>query len=657
MTTYETLRPYQRLTDRLWATAQRPRSEYESLVPRIRSLADEFAALTDEQLAAKCQTLRAQVIQGTPVTALEIVVPCFALVHEAARRATGLVFYDVQLCGGLVLSTGAIADIKTGEGKTLITTLPAALHALSGNGVHVATVNRYLADRDYNTLRPVYELLGFTVGISRERTPPDTKSAAYQCDITYATGYEFGFDYLRDQTRLRAEPRLALGQQFRLGLRGLNKQRARPMQRKHAFVIVDEADSVLIDEANTPLILSGTAPKATDASRTFQAARAVACRLTPAYHFRILSNKRRVSLTDLGLAHVYSAANLPGEGLDRPWSIYLENALTAEHILAKEVDYVVRDDKVLIVDQYTGRIFTDRTWRDGLHQAVEAKESVTLSPENASVARVSRQRYFRLYDNVCGLTGTAVGLEDEFRFFYGLPVVLIPERLPCQRSELPTRYFANWEAKVVAIIADIRARNQRGQPILVGTRTIDESHQISRRLHSLAVSHQVLNGVQDESEADLVARAGQSSAVTIATNMAGRGTDIQLSEQALSRGGLHVVATERQESQRVDRQLVGRAARQGDPGSCQFFVSCEDELLTRHGPALAASIANSCDATGESQTDWSAAVRRIQRSAERLRYESRCELFRQDQWLNEVLSTVAERDRAPHDEETTMATH
>ncbi len=653
----KTLRPYQRLTDRFWATAQQPRSEYGALVQQIRSLADEFAALTDEQLATKCQALRAEVAQGTLVTALQIVIPCFALVQEAARRATGLVFYDVQLFGGLALSTGAIADIKTGEGKTLITTLPAALHALTGNGVHVATVNRYLAERDYETLRPVYELLGFTVGISREKTPPETKRAAHRCDITYATGYEFGFDYLRDQTRLRAEPHLSLGQQFRLDLRGLDRQRAPTVQRKHAMVIVDEADSVLIDEANTPLILSGAAPRASDASRTFQAARQVACRLTADRHFTILQNKRRVRLTDEGLANVYSEANMLSEGLNRPWSIYLENALTAEHILTKDIDYVIRDDKVMIVDQYTGRIFTDRTWRDGLHQAVETKESVTVSAENASVARISRQRYFRFYDNICGLTGTAVGLEDEFQSFYGLSVVLIPERLPCQRSEVPTRYFANWEAKITAIVADIHARNERGQPILVGTRTIDESVQIASRLRSIAISHKLLNGVQDESEAELVACAGEPGAVTIATNMAGRGTDIKLSEESLSLGGLHVVATERQESQRVDRQLVGRAARQGDPGSCQFFVSCEDELLAHHGQALATSIANSCDDSGESKTNWSAAVRRVQRSAERMRYDSRCDLFRQDQWLNEVLSTVADRDLTAYDEEIAMASN
>ncbi len=629
----------------------RPRPVYDVLLEQIRQRAAGFAALADGQLAGKCRELREHVIQGMPVTALEIVVPCFALVQEAARRTTGLVFYDVQLSAGLVLSTGAIADIKTGEGKTLIITLPASLHALSGNGVHVATVNAYLADRDFTLLRPVYELLGFTVGISRERDSPANKRQAYQCDITYATGYELGFDYLRDQTRLRAEPTLGLGQRFRLSLRGVIKHRTQTMQRKHAMVIIDEADSVLIDEANTPLILSGVDTKATDAAHTFQSAREVALSLAADRHFAVLPDKRRVSLTDLGLAHVYESVRVPGDGIERPWSVYIENALSAEHVFRKDVDYVIRDGKVRIVDQYTGRIFADRTWRDGLHQAVEVKESVAVSPANASLARISRQRYFRLYDSLCGLTGTAAGLEEEFRFFYGLSVVLIPERVPCRRTQLPTRFFANVEAKLTAIAADVRVRNERGQPVLVGTRTIDDSLRISRRLRALSISHTLLNGLQDESEADLVSRAGHLGAVTIATNMAGRGTDIQPPDEALRAGGLHVVATERQESQRVDRQLIGRAARQGNPGSCQFFVSSDDELLTRHGAVLARRIANSCDAAGESQTDWTAAVRRVQQMAERLRYEARRALFQQDQQLNEVLSTVAERDRAPTDEE------
>ena len=308
----------------------------------------------------------------------------------------------------------------------------------------------------------------------------------------------------------------------------------------------------------------------------------------------------------------------------------------------------------MIVDQYTGRIFSDRTWRDGLHQAVEAKEEVTITAEAASVARISRQRYFRFYETICGLTGTAMGLEEEFRFFYKLPVVMVPERVPCQRIELPTRYFGLRCQKYAAIVSEIRKRHTTGQPILVGTRTIDESQQLSKLLRAMTVSHRVLNGMQDESEADLIQLAGETGAVTIATNMAGRGTDIHLGTQALQCGGLHVIATERQESQRIDRQLIGRSARQGNPGSCQFFVSAEDELLVTHGEDTAEQLAKSAG-DGEDKANWSGAVRRVQRNAEKARYESRCALFQQDKWLNDVLSTVAEQDETLDEDNLSMA--
>ena len=639
-----TLKPYHRIADRLWVTAQHPRASDQMLIPKIRELAARYRGFEDPQLATACCGLREQVAAGAPVTDLEIVLPCFALVTESMRRTLGLTLYDVQLLSGIVLSTGAIADVKTGEGKTLIISLPASLYGLTGRGVHVATVNRYLAQRDYEMLKPVYERLGLSVGISLEQHSPTVKRAAYLADITYATGYEFGFDYLRDQTRIRAQPKTFLGQKFRSNLNGMDNHECFTVQREHAMVIIDEADSVLIDEANTPLVLSGARPVQPGGAVIYGAAREVARQLLRDKHYTLQPRNRRLFLNPDGQRAIFAANGAPPDGLNRPWTTYVENALSAEMLYTRDVDYVVRDDTVMIVDQYTGRVFTDRTWREGLHQAIEAKEGVTVTAEAASIARISRQRYFRLYQTISGVTGTALGLEDEFRFFYRLPVVLIPEQQPCRRKNFPTRYFANIEAKHAAIVADVRRRNRTGQPILVGTRTIDESLQLSRLLRATGVSHRVLNGVQDESEAELVALAGQPHAVTIATNMAGRGTDIRLGPAALESGGLHVIATQRQESRRIDRQLIGRAARQGDSGSCQFFVCAADDLLVNYGESVADQIVSSA-VEGESNADWSGAVRRVQRTAERARYDARCALFQQDKWLNDVLSTVAEQDQ------------
>ena len=643
------LRSFQRITDRLWTTAQHPRARDHAIVAQIRENAANLPTDSDAQLASRCAALRERVLSGSPVTDLTVVIPCFALVYESIRRTLGYTLYDVQLLGGIVLSSGVIADIKTGEGKTLVTSLPASLYALTGRGVHVATVNRYLAERDFAQLKPVYERLGLTVGISAERASPSQKQAAYRCDITYATGYEFGFDYLRDQTRIRSQPKMELGQRFRSNLTGTTSTRFNTVQRKHAVIILDEADSVLIDEANTPLVLSGVKRAAPGTATPYHAARDLSRILVQGEHYVYQETSRRVFLTEVGKEAIFEIHPVPEQGLNRPWTVYIENALSADLIHTRDVDYVVRDGEIMIVDQYTGRIFADRTWRDGLHQAVEAKEDVAITAESASVARISRQRYFRFYDTICGLTGTALGLEDEFRFFYKIPVVLIPERVPCQRKELPTRYFGTQEQKYVAIVTEIRQRQATGQPILVGTRTIEESQRLSELLRRMLVSHRILNGMQDDSEADLIARAGEPGAVTIATNMAGRGTDIHVPTPSLQCGGLHVIATERQESQRIDRQLIGRSARQGNPGSCQFFVSAEDELLVTYGEDVAQQLTNTAGSS-EDKADWSGPVRRVQRKAEKTRYEARCALFQQDQWLNDVLSTVAENDHIPGDE-------
>jgi preprotein translocase subunit SecA len=634
------IRNYHNLSSYLLPRAHRPRRSDRFLVRRVNAYAAELTTASDRQLADRTSQLRELVSQGAEVTQTEIAVPALALVKEAARRTLGTRPYDVQLLAGVVLASGAAAEMQTGEGKTLTTALPAMLHALRGEGVHVATVNRYLAGRDFEQLRPLYERLGLTVGLSADGASPAEKRAAYACDITYATGYEFGFDYLRDEIVRRDQAYRPPGRELRDALRGGRSAATDTVQRGHALAIIDEIDSVLIDEATTPLILSGPAADRPAAKQPYLLAAKMAEQLQAGRDFLIEPQSRRLRLTQAGADAVQNGRQVPRE-LVRPWQIYLEQALRAKHLFQRNVHYVVCDGEVRIVDEYTGRIFSERTWRDGLHQAVEAKEGVAVSAEQRSLARIARQRYFQMYQRLCGMTGTIVGHERELHSVYRLPLVVIPLRKPSQRRELPTRYFADAESKWNAIVAEISDCHGRGQPVLVGTRTIANSILLADMLQSAGLTGQVLNGVQDRDEADLVAQAGQIGAITIATNMAGRGTDIRPSTAALQAGGLYVIAAERHDSQRIDRQLIGRTARQGDPGRCRFYVSADDDLIQRFDPALAAKMRQLARSDGELPADFADAVAALQRKAERENYDLRCRLMRQELWLNEVLNTVA----------------
>jgi preprotein translocase subunit SecA len=649
------IRRYDDLRDQFLPRAHKPRRCDRQLVRRINTHAAELTDLPDQRLADRTADLRELTDRGVPATDARVAVPAFALVTEATRRTLGMSPYDVQLLAGIALAAGAVAEMQTGEGKTLTSTLPAALHAITGEGVHVATVNRYLAERDYQLLQPVYERLGLTVGLAADGAPPDEKRAAYACDVTYATGYELGFDFLRDELvrrRLNCRPpgiglrdalrgnRTGGGDTIGEDTVGDNAVGDDTVQRGHALAIVDEVDSVLIDEANTPLILSGPAGGRTADTGAYLAAARIAEQLEPGQHFSIDPQTRQLRLNQAGADAVQSGRR-PYRELARPWTVYIEQALRARHLFRRNVHYVVHDGEVRIVDEYTGRIFAERTWRDGLHQAVEAKEGVEISAEKRSLARIARQRCFQMYQRLCGMTGTAVGHERELQSVYRLPLVVIPLRKTSQRRELATRYFAGTEAKWDAIAREIADRHRRGQPVLVGTRTIANSLLLADKLKAAGLPFRVLNGVQDEDEAELIAGAGESGSVTIATNMAGRGTDIQPTPEALAAGGLHVIAAERHDSQRIDRQLVGRTARQGDPGTCRFYVSAEDELLQRYDPSLAEKMRKSVRPDGELTADFSAAIATLQRKAERDNYESRSRLMRQELWLNEVLNTVA----------------
>jgi preprotein translocase subunit SecA len=596
----------------------------------------------DLALATRAQSLRDAVQLGTEPISDTVIIPGFALVHEAARRALGIDYYDVQMLAGLALARGAIAEMATGEGKTFVAAFPAFVHALAGRGVHVMTVNSYLAERDATLMSPLFQRLGMTTGLLRSGDAPDKKRSAYLCDVIYGPGYEFGFDYLRDQLALLNVPKPRLGESFRGLIENCETGNADPVQRDRAFAIVDEADSVMIDEATTPLVLSGSAAQPSRIPQVYLAARRMAASLVAQRDYIIDTSAKTVRLTDTGVQH--AVANLDPvamRGVDRPWPNYIEQALFATVFLQRDVDYVVSDGKVMLVDEFTGRIFADRTLREGLHQAVEAKEDLEVTAETQSLARISRQRFFSLYSGLCGMTGTTAGSEGELYEAYGLSVTRIATRLPCRRVVFPTRYFASAPAKWDAVADAVEQMHHTRRPVLVGTRTIEASELVARRLQSRGLTIQLLNGKQDEEEARIIALAGQAESITIATNMAGRGTDIKLGAGVAELGGLHVVGTERHESGRVDRQLAGRAARQGDPGSCQFFVSSEDSLIVRLGPWLGETMKQLAGQKNEIDLDVSRQVHRIQAHAERQAYARRQQLFKHDKWQEQVLCRLA----------------
>ncbi|MCA9078987.1 MAG: translocase [Planctomycetaceae bacterium] len=602
------------------------------------------------QFAATFAELRAVVptLRSRPKSILRRSNPwlprCLALTAEAVHRTTGKRYYDVQLLGGLILAHGGIAEMQTGEGKTLTTLLPAVAFALSGGGVHIATTNSYLAQRDCEELRPAFELLGLTVGLLPPEHDDAAKREAYLRDVTFGTGYDFGFDFLRDQLTQRAQSRRPLGTKFLARLYGRSERRHTLLQRPPACAIVDEADSVLIDEGAMPLILSGSAASPPIPALLHLAAQ-TAAELAPEVDITIDAARRRIDFTPTGWQKIHAILSQHQLPLARPWNVYVENAYRAAQFLHRDVDYVVREDAVHIVDPQTGRIHSERNWRDGLHQAVEWQAQVTITPERVSNARVTRQRYFQRYTTLAGMTGTARGVELEFRHFFGLSTTSIPTHRPCQREHRNDRCFATGSARDAAIVAEVEAERSHGRPVLVGTRTIRHSLALADRLLDMGIPHSVLNGVQDEAEAAIIGSAGRSGAVTIATNMAGRGTDIQLDDAAKNAGGLHVIAAEHHPSRRVDRQLAGRAGRQGDPGSYRAFISADDDLITQSRSELGRRLIAAADLSGEVRRDFSAAIKSLQQQFEHDAYQNRRQLVERDNWLDEVLESLAATDR------------
>ena len=599
---------------------------------------------TSQKRAESADRSRPPASSSAPVLDEELLAEALALAREAARRHLGLRAYDVQIEAALALIRGDVAEMATGEGKTLAAALAAACLALPGRGVHIATVNLYLAERDAAGMGPLFAALGLSVGVLRDNDDPAAKAAAYTCAVTYGTGYEFGFDYLRDQMRLHSDAPVRPGERLASRLLARTLPRSQPLQRAVPFALVDEIDSVLIDEATTPLLISLAGSEPHPHPFPYLSADRIAVNLVAPADIEIDPRRRSVRLTAAALEKIYTPAFLPSEGaletmrLQRPWHFYVEQALRARHLFGRDVDYLVRDGAIELIDEYTGRSFAERKWRDGLHQAVEAKEGLTLTQETSAELSISRQAFYRRYPHLCGTTGTARESAAEIADVYGLAVVPIPRHRPNLLELLPDRVFRSWEEKIAAMLREIARRHAAGQPVLVGTRTVRKSEELAAALHAAGLGGQacLLNARQDAEEAELIGRAGEEGRITIATNMAGRGADIVPSPAAVERGGLFVLGQERHESRRVDRQLAGRSGRQGMPGQAQFFLSPDDDLLAAHAPAEAARLRTAPDdgaGGGELAPHHAEVFHSVQLRVEALHVEERKVLTRHDEQL------------------------
>ncbi|MCK4240443.1 MAG: preprotein translocase subunit SecA [Candidatus Atribacteria bacterium] len=538
---------------------ERELKKLQPMVEKINGYEPDISKLNDEELKNKTTEFRKRLDEEETVD--DLLPEVFAVVREVARRVTKMRPFDVQLIGGIVLHQGKIAEMATGEGKTLVATMPAYLNALNGRSVHIVTVNDYLAKRDRYWMGGIYESLGLKVGLIQHDMRIDERKKAYEADIIYGTNNEFGFDYLRDNMAIRLED---------------------VVQRGYDFAIVDEVDSILIDEARTPLIISGPSEEST---KIYQQINRIATRLQGDIDYKVHEKEKTVTLTEEGVAQIEGLLQIGNLYDERNMNVqhHIIQALKAQKLFKKDVDYIVKNGEVIIVDEFTGRLMFGRRYSDGLHQAIEAKEGVAIARENQTLATITFQNYFRLYQKLAGMTGTAKTEEEEFIHIYNLPVVVIPPNRELIRYGYSDVIYKTEREKFKAVISEIVEIHKMGRPILVGTVSIDKSERLSKLLKKEDIEHSVLNAKNHEREAEIVAQAGQGKKVTISTNMAGRGTDIVLGEGIAKLGGLHVIGTERHESRRIDNQLRGRSGRQGDPGSSRFFLSLEDELMRLFG--------------------------------------------------------------------------
>ena len=602
--------------------------KFEKQAEKIDALSDEMEALSDEELIAKTEEFKKELENGK--TLEDILIPAFAVVREAAFRVIGEKPYFVQLLGGLAIHYGNIAEMKTGEGKTLVATLPAYLNALTGKGVHIITVNEYLADRDSKWVGKILEFLGLTVGVNKREMSPQQKRDAYNCDVLYSTNNEIGFDYLRDNMVVRAQDRV---------------------QRPLNYVIVDEVDSILIDEARTPLIISGGKIDAKDLYISAD----TAVKSLKEDDYTVDEKTKSVSLTESGVEaiekyfHLKNLFDIENAALVH----HLNQSLKANYGFKLDVDYVVENGEVIIVDQFTGRLMHGRQFSDGLHQAIEAKEEVKINEETRTMATITFQNLFRMYNKLSGMTGTAKTEEEEFRDIYNMYVIQIPTNKPVIREDLPDLVYATEAAKFKAIVNKIKEIHETGQPILVGTVSVENNEKLSALLKKEGLKHEVLNAKNHEREAEIIAKAGQKGAITIATNMAGRGTDIKLGEGVVELGGLCVIGTERHESRRIDNQLRGRSGRQGDPGMSQFFVSFDDDLMRRFGTdKIKQMLINvGFDDQAIRSKMFTRSIEQAQKKVEGNNYDTRKSLLDYDNIMNEQREIIYSRRNEILDQE------
>jgi preprotein translocase subunit SecA len=615
------------------------------IVDKIESYRPQMMSLSDEALRAKTEEFKERLAQGETLD--DLLPEAYAVVREAARRVLQMEHYRVQLIGGVILHQGRIAEMKTGEGKTLVCTLPAYLNALEGKGVHVVTVNDYLAKRDAEWMGKIHEFLGLKVGVVLNGMDSDARREAYACDITYVTNNELGFDYLRDNMVIYKE---------KLVLRGLH------------YAIVDEVDSVLIDEARTPLIISGQSGKST---KLYEVCDYLASRMergeasgeltkmsiimgeeiTESGDFIVDEKDKNVTLTEQGVQKVEQYFKI--DNLADPENLEIQHnmimALRANYLMARDKDYVVKDDEVFIVDEFTGRIMPGRRYSDGLHQAIEAKEKVKVKRESRTLATITFQNFFNKFDKKSGMTGTALTEEKEFREIYGMDVIEIPTNLPVIRKDWQDAVYKTKREKLNAVVAEVMESHRKGQPVLVGTITIEASEELSAMLTKKGIRHNVLNAKFHEMEAEIIADAGIHGAVTIATNMAGRGTDIKLDEESKAAGGLKVIGTERHESRRIDNQLRGRSGRQGDPGESRFYISLEDDLMRLFGSDKMMGVFNSLGVAEGEQIEHkmlTSAIEKAQKKIENNNFGIRKRLLEYDQVMNEQREIIySERRR------------
>jgi preprotein translocase subunit SecA len=603
---------------------ERELKRLQPAVERINALEPEFKAMRDDQIRALTPKFKERIAQGE---ALDNLLPeAFAAVREASLRTLKMRHFDVQLIGAIVLHEGKIAEMKTGEGKTLVATMPAYLNALTGNGVHIVTVNDYLARRDTEWMGHIYQFLGLSMGTIVHGLDDAQRKAAYAADITYGTNNEFGFDYLRDNMKF---------------------DRDSLVQPQLNYAIVDEVDSILIDEARTPLIISGPAEKSTD---LYYQVNSLIPRLSADRHFSIDEKARTATLTEDGVARCEQLLKV--DNLYDPRYIellhHINQALKAHTLFKRDVDYIVKDGEVVIVDEFTGRLMPGRRYSEGLHQALEAKENVKIENENQTLATITFQNYFRMYDKLAGMTGTADTEAAEFKKIYDLDVMVIPTNMPMIRKDFPDVIYKTRQDKFESVLDEIEELHAKGQPVLVGTISIDVSESLSQKLKKRGIKHSVLNAKNHEKEAEIVAMAGQKAAVTISTNMAGRGTDIVLGQGVTDLGGLHILGTERHESRRIDNQLRGRSGRQGDPGSSRFYLSLEDDLLRIFGGERIGTIMEKLgmpDGEPIEHNMISRAIENAQARVEGHNFEIRKQLLEYDDVMNQQREVIYRQRR------------